>query len=413
MSNKLPLKDHREIGQEQDLFVVSGLVGGGLPLFTPKGFIIRREIENFIRQLQSPYNYQEVWVPHMAKPDLYKKSGHFEKYPEKFTVKSSMGDEFILKPVNCPHHFEIFASRPRSYKDLPIAYTEFSTTYRDEQSGELNGLLRVRSISVDDCHIFVRKDQLQSEVMKVYKTISGFYAKFNFGVRIRLSLRDPNNKDKYLGDDQAWAEAEKSLKEIASHISEDTFEGLGEAAIYGPKIDFMIKDSLDREWQMGTIQLDFIMPERFELRYINESGKEELPVVIHRAIAGSFERFMGVLIEQYQGAFPVWLSPVQVKIVPIAERHNERAQKILEEFSSSNLPAGRQSIRAEIDTRPETMQSKIRDAEVQKIPYVLIIGDREIESQTVSVRSRNAGDMGVLKISEFISQIEDEIVSRS
>src|SRR3989344_259647 len=336
------LRDHREIGQEQDLFVVSPLVGGGLPMFTPKGFTIRKQIENFIRELQSPYGYNEVWVPHMAKVDLYKKSGHYEKYPEKFTVTSSAGDEFILKPVNCPHHFEIYASRLRSYRDLPVSYTEFSTTYRDEQSGELNGLLRVRSISVDDCHIICRKDQVLEEAMKVYKTISGFYEKFNYGVKVRLSLRDPDNMDKYFGDEATWDEAEETLKELAKSVKEENFEGKGEAAIYGPKIDFMISDSLGREWQMATIQLDFIMPQRFELKYTDADGKEKQPVVIHRAIAGSFERFIGILIEQYQGAFPTWLAPVQAIIIPISEKHVEYAKKV----------AGKlEGIRIEIDDR--------------------------------------------------------------
>lgn len=399
-------KDHREIGQEQDLFVVSPLVGGGLPLFTPKGFVLRKQIENFIRNLQEAHGYQEVWVPHMAKPDLYKKSGHYEKYPEKFVVKSSVGDEFILKPVNCPHHFEIYASRPRSYRDLPIAYTEFSTTYRDEQSGELNGLLRVRSISVDDCHIICRPDQVKEEAMKVYETISNFYAKFNFGVKVRLSLRDPENKDKFLGDDKTWEEAEANIREVAKIVKEEQFEGLGEAAIYGPKLDFMITDSLGREWQMATIQLDFIMPQRFEMKYVDEQGKEQQPVVIHRAIAGSLERFLGVLIEQYQGAFPTWLSPVQVEIVPIADRHVEYGKKLLEEMKKAG-------IRAEIDDKSETMQAKLRDAQMQKIPYMLIVGDREQEAEKVSVRNRAGENLGDMGMSEFLDKIKKEIEEKA
>lgn len=399
------MKDHREIGQEQDLFVVSPLVGGGLPLFTPKGFILRKQIENFIRELQSPYGYQEVWVPHMAKIDLYKKSGHYEKYPEKFIVTSSVGDEFMLKPVNCPHHFEIYASRPRSYKEMPIAYTEFSTTYRDEQSGELNGLLRVRCISVDDCHIICREDQMFEEIMKVYKTISSFYAKFNFGVKVRLSLRDPDNKDKYLGDDQTWEQAEETIKKAAENVTEEKFEGKGEAAIYGPKIDFMITDSMDREWQMATIQLDFIMPQRFDLKYTDADGQPKRPVVIHRAIAGSLERFLGILIEQYQGAFTTWLSPVQVMIVPISEKNNDYGQKVLEELKSAN-------IRVELDSRAETMQAKIRDAQIQKIPYMVIVGDKEQEKNEISVRKRDGQNVGVLSINEFLDTINKEIESK-
>lgn len=385
MDNK-NLKDHREIGQEQDLFVVSSLVGGGLPLFTPKGFILRKEIENFIRSLQAPLNYSEVWVPHMAKLDLYKKSGHYEKYPEKFIVTSTVGDEFMLKPVNCPHHFEIYGSRSRSYRDLPIAYTEFSTTYRDEQSGELNGLLRVRSISVDDCHIICLEDQIEEEMMKVYQTISAFYEKFNFGVKVRLSLRDPENMDKYLGDNAVWDRAEEIIKKIAEKVKEEKFEGKGEAAIYGPKIDFMISDSMGREWQMATIQLDFIMPERFDLKYIDADGKEKRPVVIHRAIAGSLERFLGVLIEQYQGSFPTWLAPVQVMVVPISEKHNDYGQKIVDQLKEAG-------VRIEIDSRSETMQAKIRDAQVLKIPYMLVVGDREEKEQTIAVRTRTGENL--------------------
>lgn len=406
MDDQNKLKDHREIGKEQDLFVVSPLVGGGLPMFTPKGFVIRKQIEEFIKQLQKDHGYQEVWVPHMAKPDLYKKSGHFEKYPEKFTVTSAAGDEFILKPVNCPHHFEIYKSRPRSYRELPVAYTEFSTVYRDEQSGELNGLLRVRCISVDDCHIIAREDQVFEEAMKVYKTISNFYSKFNFGVKVRLSLRDPKNKDKYLGDDKVWDQAEKTLREIADSISEEKFEGLGEAAIYGPKIDFMITDSLGREWQMGTLQLDFIMPERFGMTYIDQDGTDKQPVVIHRAIAGSLERFIGILIEQYQGSFPTWLSPIQVMIVPISDKNNEYAQKVLEQLLDSK-------IRAESDMRPETMQSKIRDAQLQKIPYMLVVGGREEEEGTVAIRNRKGENLGAVKVEEFIERITKEINSKA
>ncbi len=405
-NNNQNLKDHREIGQEQDLFVVSPLVGGGLPLFTPKGFVLRKQIENFIRDLQAPYGYQEVWIPHIAKADLYKKSGHFEKYPEKFTVTNAAKDEFILKPVNCPHHFEIYASRPRSYRDLPIAYTEFTTVYRDEQSGELNGLLRVRSLTQDDCHIICREDQMFDEIMKVYQTISGFYAKFNFGVKVRLSLRDPDNMQKYLGDDEVWQRAEETIKKAAEKVTEEKFEGKGEAAIYGPKIDFMISDSLGREWQMATIQLDFIMPERFDLKYIDSDGQEKRPVVIHRAISGSIERYIGILIEQYQGAFPAWLSPVQVMVVPISEKHNEYGQKIVEKYKEAG-------IRIEMDDRSETMQSKIRDAQVQKIPYMLIVGDREMADEKVAVRTRAGENLGALSQEEFLEKIKSEIAEKT
>ena len=375
-------------------------------MFTPKGFIIRKELENFIRDLQAPYGYKEVWVPHMAKLDLYKKSGHYEKYPEKFIVKSTVGDEFMLKPVNCPHHFEIYASRPRSYRDLPVAYTEFSTTYRDEQSGELNGLLRVRCISVDDCHIICREDQIFEEILKVYQSISGFYEKFNFGVKVRLSLRDPDHMDKYLGDNKVWDMAEELIMKAAENVKEEKFDGKGEAAIYGPKIDFMINDSMGREWQIGTIQLDFIMPERFDLKYIDADGQEKRPVVIHRAIAGSFERFIGILIEQYQGAFPTWLSPVQVQLIPISDKHLDYSNQLADKLKT-------EGVRVEVDDRSETMQSKIRDAQLQKVPYMVILGDREVEENKISVRKRSGENLNGVEFDQFLSDLKQEIASKA
>ncbi len=395
------LKDHRDIGRDQDLFVVSSLVGGGLPLFTPKGFVMRQAIEQLIRVLQAPYGYKEVWTPHMAKEDLYKKSGHFEKFPEKFTVTSTVGDKFILKPVNCPHHFEIYSSKPRSYKDLPVSYTEFSTTYRDEQSGELNGLLRVRSISIDDCHIMCREDQVEEEALKVYKTISGFYEKFNFGIKVRISLRDPKDKQKYLGGDKDWDEAEKIIKRIAKHVKEEQFEAKGEAAIYGPKIDFMISDNLGREWQLGTIQVDFTMPHRFGMTYVDESGKKKQPVVIHRAIAGSLERFIGILIEQYQGVFPLWLSPVQTTVLAVSEKNNVLAKKIYDQLVKKN-------IRAELNVDNKTLGNKIREASLQKIPYMIIIGDKESEKM-ISVRTREGKDLGQIDLYKFIASLQEKI----
>ncbi len=401
------LKDHRQIGQELDLFVVSERVGGGgLPLFTPKGTIIRKAIHDFIEQLQKDFGYSDVWIPHMAKAELYKLSGHLEKYPEYFKVKSSIGDEFILKPMDCPHHMEIFRSKPRSYRDLPIAYNEFTTNYRDEQSGELNGLLRVRALTIDDCHIFCREDQILEEAKKVYQTIVNFYKVFNFEVSVRLSFRDPKNKEKYIGSDEAWDKAESVIRELAKDVEFEKRDGVGEAAFYGPKLDFMIKDALDREWQLATIQLDYFIPERLGVEYIDSDGNKKTPVVIHRAIAGSIERFIGILIEQYQGAFPTWLSPVQVMIVPITERNNKYGQNVLEQLKSSN-------IRVELDSRNEPMQAKIRDAQMQKIPYMLIIGDREEKMGQVAVRSRSGEKQEILKIEEFLDKIKTEIESKA
>lgn len=404
--DKTNLKDHRQIGQEQDLFTVSPLVGGGLPLFTPKGTSIRKAIQDFIEELQKDLGYQEVWIPHIAKAELYKKSGHLEKYPEHFKVKSSVGDEFILKPMDCPHHMEIFASKPRSYKDLPIGYKEFTTNYRDEQSGELNGLLRVRSLTIDDCHIFCREDQVLEEAQKIRQTIIDFYKVFNFEVRARISLRDPNDKSKCIGSDEAWEKGENIVRELAKDVKFPTFEAIGEAAFYGPKLDFIIQDTLGRDWQMATIQLDFVLPERLGLEYIDASGKKQTPAVIHRAIAGSVERFIGILLEQYQGAFPTWLAPVQVQIVPITDRNIKYGQNVLEQIKNSK-------IRVELDSRAETMQAKIRDAQIQKIPYMLILGDREEKGGKVAVRTQEGKDLGTLNLEQFIDKIRHEIESRT
>lgn len=407
ISQMTDLKDHREIGREQDLFAVSEDVGGGLPLFTPKGTILRRQIQNFIEELQKDLTYyQEVWIPHMAKPSLYKLSGHLEKYPEHFRVTSSAGDEFILKPMDCPHHMEIFNSRLRSYRELPLAYKEFTTNYRDEQSGELNGLLRVRSLTIDDCHIFCTEEQVTEEATKVYKTICGFYAAFNFEVKVRLSLRDPENKEKYIGDDATWEKSENVIRELAKQVEFDNFEGVGEAAFYGPKLDFMIKDSLDREWQLATIQLDYLIPKRLGVKYTDRDGQDRNPVVIHRAIAGSIERFIGILIEQYQGAFPLWLSPVQIEIVPLTDRNTEYAKGIMNLVSKAG-------IRAHMDDRSETMQAKIRDAELQKVPYIVVVGDNEQKTGDISIRSRGRKDIHNSAPGEFVNKITEAIAKRA
>lgn len=400
------LKDHRQIGQEQELFVVSERVGGGLPLFTPKGTVIRNAIHDFIEKLQKGLGYNEVWIPHIAKPELYKLSGHLEKYPEHFKVKSSVGDEFILKPMDCPHHMEIFNSRTRSYKDLPIAYSEFTTNYRDEQSGELNGLLRVRSLTIDDCHIFCLEDQVLEEAKKVYKTIVNFYKAFNFEIKVRLSTRDPKNKEKYIGEDGAWEKAESVIHELAKEVEFETYKGIGEAAFYGPKLDFMIRDTLDREWQLATIQLDYVIPERLGVEYVDADGSKKNPVVIHRAIAGSVERFIGILLEQYQGAFSLWLSPVQAVVIPVTDRNIEYAQKVADTLKSGG-------IRVEVDDRSETMQARIRDAELQKVPYILVVGDKEGKEGTVAVRTRGQKEIRELEIREFVSKINEAIEKRA
>ncbi len=400
------LKDHREIGQEQDLFVHSSLVGGGLPLFTPKGTILRKQIHDFIEELQKPLGYDEVWIPHMAKPELYKKSGHLQKYPEYFDVTSSAGDKFVLKPMDCPHHMMIFASKTRSYRQLPIAYKEFTTNYRDEQSGELNGLLRVRSLTIDDCHIFCREDQVLEEAQKVYKTIVDFYSAFNFKVRVRLSLRDEKHKDKYLGKPEAWSKAEKIVNLLGKQIKFETIDGKGEAAFYGPKVDFMIKDILDREWQLATIQIDCVLPERLGIKYVDATSQEIAPIVIHRAIAGSVERFIGILIEQYQGVFPLWLMPTQAIILPITDKNLKYAQDI-----SSKIAGAK--IRTEIDDRHETLQAKIRDATLQKIPYLVIVGEKEEKAAKIAVRTRDGKDLGQIPLDNFTAKVNNEIANKT
>lgn len=404
--SKTNLKDHREIGRELDLFTVSPLVGGGLPLFTPKGTVIRKAIHDFIEELQKPLGYSEVWIPHMAKPELYEKSGHLKKYPEYFKVTSAAGDKFVMKPMDCPHHMEIFASQTRSYRDLPIAYSEFTTNYRDEQTGELNGLLRVRSLTIDDCHIFCKADQVLEEALKVNETITKFYAAFNFEVTARLSTRDAKHKEKYLGEDKDWQEAEKLVKEIGKHLKVKVTDGPGEAAFYGPKVDFMIKDSLGREWQLATIQIDYVLPQRLGLKYIDKDGAEVSPIVIHRAIAGSVERFIGILIEQYQGAFPLWLAPEQIAILPISDKNLKYAEEVNAKLVSENF-------RSHVDIRNETLQAKIRDATLAKIPYMLVVGQREEDAKEIAVRTREGKDLGKMTVAAFIEKIKKDVASRA
>jgi len=397
MSN--PKKDHQQIGQELDLFATSNLVGGGLPLFTPKGTVIRKALQDFIEYLEKDMTYyQSVWIPHIAKPDLYAKSGHLDKYTEQFHVRSTQGDNFLLKPMNCPHHMQIFASRPRSYRELPFAYKEFTTVYRDEQSGELNGLLRVRSLTQDDCHIFCAPDQVKEEALKVAKTIETFYKAFNFKVTARKSFADMNNFSKYIGTLEEWEQMQTVLCEVANKLPYQVSEGVGEAAFYGPKIDFMIEDSLGRSWQLATIQLDNQIPKRLKLKYIDDQGQEQIPVVIHRAMAGSIERFIGILLEHYQGSLPVWLMPIQLRLIPVSDKNNKYSQKLLEQLLSSN-------IRADLDNRSETMQSKIRDAQNQKIPYMWIIGHKEEESNNISIRLAD-GQIKTLATLEAIEEVK-------
>lgn len=399
-------RDHRKLGKELDLFVVSDLVGAGLPLFTPKGTVLRDQLINFSEELQLLEGFQKVWIPHITKIELYKKSGHWDKFgDELFLVKSQeTSDEFALKPMNCPHHIQIYASKQRSYKDLPIRYMETTTVYRDEKTGELGGISRVRSITQDDAHIFCTMEQLYSEFEKIMSMIKILYGSLGMEFKARLSFRD--DSDRYLGDKQKWDKAQEIIESVAKQLGLNYFIAEGEAAFYGPKIDILVTDALGREHQCATEQLDFVQPERFGLTYVDSNGQEQTPVMIHKALLGSIERFLSVYIEHTAGAFPTWLAPVQVMIVPISDKNNGYAQKILEQLKSSN-------IRVEVDERSETMQAKIRDAQLQKIPYMLVVGGREEEEGTIAIRTRKGENLGTAPIIEFLDRLKLEIADKA
>ncbi len=391
--------DHRKIGQELDLFTFSEHVGSGLPLFTPKGTVIRKQLENFLWSILEPLGYEQVWIPHITKPELYHTSGHWDKFKDDlFHVTGHADTAFVMKPMNCPHHTQIYASRLRSYRDLPLRYSENTTVYRDEQAGELLGLNRVRSITQDDAHIFCRPDQIQEEISRVLTSISQFYAAFDFTLEARLSLRDTKKPENYLGSEEIWNNAETILEEalVANNFPAPE-RAEGEAAFYGPKIDFSAQDSLGRTWQLATAQLDFNMPERFELAYTAEDGSRKQPVMIHRAILGSYERFIAVLLEHYNGNLPLWLSPVQVAILPLGEDIHEYAQSIASQLKE-------QHVRFVIDDSTETIGKKIRNASTQKVPVLIIIGRKEMADGTVSIRSKLFDEKPIL-IAEAIQAI--------
>lgn len=399
-------RDHKKLGVELDLFTFSDLVGSGLPLWTPKGTILRDALDNYVWELRKEVGYERVDIPHITKKDLYEKSGHWVKFKDElFQIKTREGHLFAMKPMNCPHHVQIYARKPWSYRELPQRYVSTTKVYRDEQSGELVGLSRVRTITQDDAHVFCRISQAKEEIQKVWEIVHKFYGAVGLKLRLRLSLRNPNHPEKYLGDKNHWNKAEKVLREVADENKTEFFEALGEASFYAPKLDFMATDSLEREWQVATIQLDVSMPESFDLTCINEKGEKERIIMIHAAIMGSIERFLSVLIEHYAGAFPVWLSPVQVKILPISDNQNEWAEKVYEELKS-------EEVRVEINKNNETLGKKIREAEMQKIPYLLIIGDKEVKTKSVAVRQRGKGDVGQIKIREFVKKIKEEIETK-
>ena len=401
-------RDHKRLGRELDLFVFSDLVGPGLPLYTPKGTAVVYEIKNFSRLLRKEMNYQEVQTPQINKTDLFKISGHYDKfYGDMFRVISNYSkEEYFMKPMNCPQHTQIYASLPRSYKDLPIKLSDLAMLYRDEKPGQLSGLTRLRSFSQDDAHCFCREDQIEQEFELLLEAIKKAMATYGLSYYIRFSLRDENNKDAYLGDDKVWEKSQKLLKELLEKKKIEYKVAEGEAAFYGPKMDLIVKDSLGREWQLSTIQLDFNMPKRFELEYTDEQGKKSTPIMIHSALVGSPERFFGVIIEHFAGAFPAWLSPVQVKVLPISDKINQYSESILEKLAAQN-------IRVELDNRDESVGKKIREAEMQKIPYMLIVGEKEEKSGEVSVRGRHQKDYGSVKIKKFIETLTKEIKSRS
>ncbi|MET3980019.1 threonyl-tRNA synthetase [Mucilaginibacter sp. UYP25] len=399
-------RDHRKLGKELELFAFSEKVGMGLPLWLPKGTALRERLTNFLQKAQAKAGYEQVITPHIGHKNLYVTSGHYEKYgADSFQpIKTPQeGEEFFLKPMNCPHHCEIYKTKPRSYKDLPVRLAEFGTVYRYEQSGELHGLTRVRGFTQDDAHLFCRPDQVKEEFKKVIDLVLYVFAALGFdSYTAQVSLRDPNNKTKYIGTDENWALAESAIIEAAAEKNLTTIVEYGEAAFYGPKLDFMVKDALGRKWQLGTIQVDYNLPERFELEYTGSDNQKHRPVMIHRAPFGSLERFVAVLIEHCAGNFPLWLSPEQFIILPISEKYEEYAKKLSDELKDSDICGL-------IDFRDEKIGRKIRDAEVKKIPYMLIVGEKEAAEGLVSVRKHGTGDLGSMSIEDFKQQIIKEI----
>lgn len=404
-------RDHRKIGKELGLFTFSDVVGKGLPLWTPKGSIVRRELERYIVDLETSYDYLHVYTPDIAKLDLYKKSGHYPYYKDSMYAPIDIdGDQFMLRPMSCPHHFELYLSQPRSYKELPMRIAELAKLYRYEQSGELSGLMRVRGFCLSDAHIICANDEQAKEEARavldlIDEVASTFGLKMGDNYRFRLSLGDRSNTEKYYKDDKAWDIAEQYLREILQERDADFYEAEAEAAFYGPKIDVQMKNVLGKEDTAFTVQYDFVMPKRFNLKYMDADGKEKEAVVVHRSAIGAFERVIAFLIENYGGAFPTWLSPEQVRILPISDKHLEYAQQLLEEMKE-------QGIRVSIDDRSEKLGYKIRDAEINKVPYLFVIGDKEVETGTVAVRVRGKKDQGLHKSDQLIEKIVDEILNK-
>ncbi|MEK7478850.1 MAG: threonine--tRNA ligase [Patescibacteria group bacterium] len=402
-------RDHKKLGRELDLFTFSELVGPGLPLWTPKGTIMRDILDNFIWQLRKKYGYERVDIPHITKKELYEKSGHWQKFQnELFKIITREGHLYAMKPMNCPHHTQIYARKIWSYRELPQRYASTTKCYRDEQSGELSGLSRVLAITQDDAHVFCRDSQVKEEILKIWDIIETFYGAVGFTLTPRLSLHDPAKMEKYLGEEKVWQAAENSLREILKEKGLVVNEAIGEAAFYGPKVDFMAKDSLNREWQVATIQLDMNLPERFDLNCTNEKGEQEQVVMIHAAIMGSIERYLSILIEHYAGAFPAWLAPIQAMILPISEKHKKYSDAVLKDLI-------KQGIRVEIDGSNETLGKRIRGSEMQKIPYILVVGEQEETNKTVAVRQREKGptaqaeNQGAMTTEAFAEMIKKQL----
>jgi threonyl-tRNA synthetase len=400
-------RDHRKLGKELGLFIFSDLVGPGLPLWTPKGTVLRSTLEDFLKKEQVKRGYQGVVTPHLARTDLFKTSGHWQLYKDDMfplmrTNSEDDSEGFVLKPMNCPHHIQIYKSELRSYRELPLRLAEFGTVYRYEQSGELGGLTRVRGFTVDDAHLFVMPSQLDDEFRKVVDLILFVFKALHLeDFSARLSFRDPDS-DKYMGSSEAWDKAQGAIRRAVQDLGMSHFEAVGEAAFYGPKLDFMFRDALGREWQLGTVQVDYQLPERFDLEYVAEDGSRQRPVMLHRAPFGSLERLIGLLIEQYAGDFPLWLSPVQARIIPVTEEHLSYGKNLHEQLLSHG-------IRAEIDHSGERISKKVRNAEKAKIPYMLVVGDKEVASDAVSVRTRAEGELGALPAADLIAQMVEKV----
>ncbi len=408
-------RDHRKIGQELDLFTFSELVGSGLPLWTPRGTLVRHELDRYVWELRAKHGYQRVTIPHITKKNLYETSGHWAKFADElFRIKTREDHEYALKPMNCPHHTQIFARKPHSYREMPQRYAETTVVYRDEQSGELGGLTRVLSITQDDSHVFCRQSQVQEEFFHIWDIVDSFYSTFGFTLRVRLSFHEPSEFEKYLGTPEVWQQAEDALRAIAKERGADYFEAPGEAAMYGPKLDFMATDSMGRNHQVATIQLDMNQPERFDLTCNNEKGEKERIVMIHCAVMGSIERFLAVMLEHLGGVLPLWLAPEQVRILPIADAHHAFASQVYDQLKTAG-------VRVEVDLSSESLGKKIRAAKMEKIPYTLVIGDQEVATSTATLESRDVaarqpdtkGKIGQLAIDAIISKLTEEIRNRS